>query len=68
LLRRVADETGGRFYTAGNVASLPEDLSITGKGVTVQEEHELWDMPFLLLTILGLVGAEWGIRRRRGMA
>jgi uncharacterized membrane protein len=68
LLRRVADETGGRFYSAANIESLPEDLAITGKGVTVQEEHELWDMPFLLLTILGLVGAEWGVRRKRGMA
>ncbi len=67
LLRRVADETGGRFYTAGNVASLPEDLSITGKGVTVQEEKELWDMPFLFFMVLGLVGAEWLVRRRRGM-
>ena len=68
LLRRVAEETGGRFYNAANIESLPEDLAITGKGVTVQEEHELWDMPFLLLTILGLVGAEWGVRRKRGMA
>lgn len=67
LLRRVADETGGRFYTAASVASLPEDLSITGRGVTIQEELELWDMPVLFLVLLGLVGAEWGIRRRRGL-
>lgn len=67
LLRRVADETGGRFYTAANVASLPEDLSITGRGVTVQEELELWDMPVLFLVLLGLVAVEWSVRRRRGM-
>jgi hypothetical protein len=68
LLRRVADETGGRFYTAANVASLPEDMAITGKGVTVQEEMELWDMPFLFLLLVGLIGAEWLLRRKRGMA
>lgn len=68
LLRRVAEETGGRFYTAANLASLPEDLSITGRGLTVQEEHDLWDMPFFFIVLLGLIGFEWAYRRRRGLA
>jgi hypothetical protein len=49
------------------VASLAEDLSITGKGVTIQEEMELWDMPFLFLALVGLIGGEWLLRRRRGL-
>ncbi len=68
LLERVAEETGGRFYTPANVASLPEDLSITGKGATVIEELELWDMPVNLLLLVLLVGAEWAVRKRRGLA
>jgi len=68
LLERIATETGGRFYTPANIASLPEDLSITGKGTTVVEEKELWDMPFNLILLVGLVGAEWLVRRRRGLA
>jgi uncharacterized membrane protein len=68
LLRRLAEETGGRFYTAANLASLPEDLSITGRGLTVQEEHELWDMPIFFIVLLGLVAVEWAYRRRRGLA
>ncbi|MGH7342683.1 MAG: hypothetical protein ACREKH_19535, partial [Candidatus Rokuibacteriota bacterium] len=58
LLERIADETGGRFYTPEDIASLPEDLTITGKGTTVVEEKELWDMPINLLLIVLLMGAE----------
>ncbi len=68
LLKRVADETGGRFFTASNVASLPEAISYSGKGVTVVEERELWDMPALFVLLVGLVSAEWGYRRARGLA
>ena len=66
-LRRVAEETGGRFYTPETVADLPEDISLTGAGVTLTEERDLWDMPILLLFLLGLMGAEWGYRRTRGL-
>jgi uncharacterized membrane protein len=68
LLKRVADETGGRFFTPATAASLPEAISYSGRGVTVVEERELWDMPALFLALIGLVAAEWGYRRVRGLA
>ena len=68
LLERVASETGGRYYTPETVDRLPEDLQFTGGGVTVVEEHDLWDMPILFLLMAGLLGAEWGYRRKRGLA
>ena len=68
LLERIADETGGRYYTAETAGQLPEDLRYTGGGVTVTEERDLWDMPILFLLLAGLLGAEWGYRRRRGLA
>ena len=67
-LKRVAEETGGRFYTPDNVASLPEDLKYSGRGVTTVEERDLWHMPIVLMLLLGLIGAEWGYRRAVGMA
>jgi hypothetical protein len=67
VLRRIADETGGRFYTPETSATLPEDISVTGAGVTLVEENDLWDMPFLFLVMLLLMGAEWGYRRIRGL-
>ncbi|MFV2006603.1 MAG: hypothetical protein ACC667_04115 [Longimicrobiales bacterium] len=66
-LERVADETGGRFYTPETVSNLPEDISLTGAGVTLTEERDLWDMPFLLLLLLSLLGGEWMYRRARGL-
>ena len=68
LLERVARETGGHFYTASDIATLPEDLSVTGRGATVIEEKDLWDMPIVLLLLLGFVSAEWLYRRSRGLA
>ncbi len=67
LLERLAEDTGGRFYTVDDVDQLPEDLRFTGGGVTLTEERDLWDMPVFFLLIVGLIGAEWGVRRLWGM-
>jgi len=67
LLERVSEETGGRYYTAASSNTLPEDIQYTGGGVTLTEERDLWDMPLLLLLLVGLLGAEWGFRRTRGL-
>jgi uncharacterized membrane protein len=67
-LRRIADETGGRFYDAAGTASLADDLRYTGRGVTTVEEHDLWHMPIVLMLLVGLLCAEWGYRRVVGLA
>jgi len=67
-LKRIAEETGGRFYTPETIAGLPEDLRYTGRGVTTVEERELWHMPIVLFALLGLISAEWAYRRAVGMA
>ena len=66
-LSRIADQTGGLFYTSESVATLPEDIGLTGAGVTLTGERDLWDMPVLLLLVLGLMAGEWGYRRKRGL-
>jgi hypothetical protein len=68
LLQRVAQDTGGRFYTRDTINTLPEDLKYAGRGVTSVEERELWDMPAVLIALLGLTLGEWGYRRWRGLA
>jgi hypothetical protein len=67
-LRRIADETGGRFYTAATVGSMPEDLKYTGRGVTTVEERDLWHMPIVMFVLLGLIVGEWAYRRAAGFA
>ena len=67
-LRRIAEETGGAFYTPETMNALPEDLKYTGRGVTTVEERDLWHMPIVLLLLIGLTGAEWAYRRAVGLA
>jgi hypothetical protein len=67
LLRRISRETGGRFYTPANVAALPEDIALSKRGVTVVNQMDLWDMPFIFLVLVGLVCAEWAYRKKRGL-
>ena len=67
-LRRIAEETGGRFYTPDTVSRLAEDIRYAGRGVTALEERELWNMPIVLLGLMGLLSAEWGYRRLRGLS
>lgn len=68
FLQRVADETGGRFYTPATVGTLPEDIAMTKRGVTVVSQKDLWDMPVIFLALVGLISAEWGYRKMRGLA
>ena len=67
-LTRIAEETGGRFYTPATVDRLAEDLRHTEGGTTVLEHMDLWDMPVVFLLLLGLISGEWLYRRRRQLA
>ena len=67
-MKRIAEETGGRFYTADGAQTLADDVRVAGRGVTAVEERELWNMPIVLIMLLGLVCAEWGYRRVVGLA
>jgi uncharacterized membrane protein len=67
LLERLTQETGGKYYEPEDVSTLAEDIRFTGAGVTLTEERDLWDMPFLFLLLVAFVGSEWAFRRRRGL-
>ena len=68
VLRRIANETGGRYYALDDVAKLADDAMFTESGVTVREAKDLWDMPIVFLLLALLLGGEWGYRRWRGLA
>ena len=67
-MKRIAQETGGRFYAADAAQTLADDVRVAGRGVTAVEERELWNMSIVLISLLGLVCAEWGYRRVVGLA
>ena len=66
-LQRIADETGGRFYNAASIASVADDIGMLGRGETVREQKDLWDMPAIFIALLVLACAEWLWRRRKGL-
>jgi len=68
LLKRIAEETGGKYYTMANAAALPKDIVYTQRGITATEQLDLWDMPIVFFLLAGLLASEWGLRRARGMS
>lgn len=68
LLRRMANETGGRFYTPATAGTLADDVALSKHGVTVVNQLDLWDMPVVLVLLMSLVTAEWSYRKLRGLA
>ena len=67
-LKRIAEETGGQYYTEETLAKLPEDLTFTKSGATVLQQMDLWDMPAIFFLLVALVSTEWAYRKARGLA
>ena len=67
LLERIAEETGGKFYTPATMRTLPDDIALNTRGVTVVSQMDLWDMPAVLLALVALLAGEWAYRRRKGL-
>jgi uncharacterized membrane protein len=68
LLQQLADETGGRRYTPERALDVARDLRYSTSGATEVRRLDLWDAPLVLVLLLGLLGAEWVLRRRWGLA
>ncbi|PYV18966.1 MAG: hypothetical protein DMG07_02840, partial [Acidobacteria bacterium] len=68
LLKRLAADTAGRYYSPSAMRTLPEDISFVDNGASRIEEKDLWDMPLLFLLLVGAVSGEWVLRKRKGLA
>lgn len=67
LLEKLAEQTGGRYYTARDLPKLSDQISYSEAGITTRETRDLWDMPAVFLAALLLRGSEWLLRRRWGV-
>lgn len=67
LMRRIAEETGGRYYTPANALGIAKDLVYTVGGNAAPERLDLWDMPILFILLIALMAGEWMYRRGRGL-
>jgi len=68
LLKRIATETGGKYYQASDVQSLLDDLTYRQSPYSERVTKDLWDMPINFMLIVGLLSTEWFLRKREGLA
>lgn len=68
LLRRIAAETGGKYYTLDETDKLINDLTYRKTDNSRLVTKDLWDMPINFFFIVGLFSAEWFLRKREGLA
>lgn len=68
VLRRIADTSGGRYVPAAEASTIPSLLSQTEQGKPPTEMRDLWHNGFSLAVIIGLLAAEWLVRRKAGLA
>jgi hypothetical protein len=68
LLKRIASETGGKYYTPAEAQSLLDDLTYRQSPYSERVTKDLWDMPINFMLIVGLLSAEWFLRKREGLA
>ncbi|NIR46925.1 hypothetical protein GWO43_00385 [candidate division KSB1 bacterium] len=67
LLKRIAAESGGTYFTPADFRDLEEKLSFPEKYVVINNEWEIWNKVPLLITCILFLSAEWFIRKRKGM-
>jgi uncharacterized membrane protein len=67
LLEKLSNETGGRYWEQSELDRLPQEISYSEAGISVRDTKELWDMPAVFLVLLGLMSADWLLRRKWGV-
>ena len=67
LLKQLAGQTGGAYFTMADAESVPENIANVQNPIFVDAERELWAHPLILITVVGLLGTEWFLRKRVGL-
>jgi uncharacterized membrane protein len=67
FLRRLARQSGGQYVDAADVERLLSAVSSSVPQTLEPERRDLWHEPWAFALVVGLLGAEWIIRRSWGM-
>ena len=67
LLKQLASQTGGAYFTIADAELVPENIVDVQNSIFVDAERELWAHPLILITVVGLLGTEWFLRKRIGL-
>lgn len=63
-LRKMAELSGGRYFTIRELPSLPDAIAPERATAVERRDKELWDLPLVFLVLLGVASTEWFLRRR----
>ncbi|SKA82025.1 Uncharacterized membrane protein [Prosthecobacter debontii] len=67
-MKQLAEESGGQVLDLNQLKQLPELLNNIRVPVEETVTEPLWHAPWIFALILGLLGAEWWMRRKGGLA
>ncbi len=71
-LRQMAEIAAGRYYSVAEAVEIPKavfkNIETASTAGIKPVDYEIWDMPVIYLALLVLLGSEWLIRRRNGLA
>jgi hypothetical protein len=67
VLARIASSTGGEVVRESEIAQLPARMAASIDSAAPRATRELWHGPMPLLLIIGLLSAEWALRRHWGL-
>jgi hypothetical protein len=67
LLREIASASGGQFLREEEIGRLAELLSPLSSGRVVESDTLLWQSYWWFAAIVGLLAAEWTLRKRAGL-
>lgn len=66
LLERIANATGGRYWTLGDLDGLAGAIPYSKAGIVERQTLDLWNLPIVFLVLLALKLGEWLLRLRWG--
>jgi len=63
LMKEIADNTNGLSCQAGEFGQLLDQMNLSARTIDEQQDLPLWDRPLIVLLFVGVLAAEWILRR-----
>ena len=67
LLKKLSEDTHGAYVAAADAEKLVDLIQLAGSAEEEVVTMDIWDNPWFFALLIGLLSAEWFLRRRRGM-
>lgn len=63
LMREIAANTGGQYGVAADIDRVMSGIDLSRRSVVERADYRVWDRPALVLLLVGLLAADWILRR-----